>query len=318
MMSNSSEFSVIVGNSFEFESDYNDNGDIEILFECHRPSATKSMITSSSTANSNRSNESKNNTRKRLCNRDDNDDEILLLQEFIPPASKIRRSDDVIFIESISSNKSLDRTNKEAQSRIVDYFRSSNYGKTICRSENQTDVMNKNKSLIENLSLMDPRLETLDPTPDIQCLFREFDSKFFESKLSNQKNFQIIWCNRLTASAGLFTVGYFRNGNEHGWRTEIRLSSKLLSLRPRSDLVNTLLHEMIHAYIYFAKIRDNGSHGQYFHEFMWKINQTAHTNITVFHNFHDEVKYAQNNLVVQRTQKNRKIIIKRPMKINQY
>ena len=33
-------------------------------------------------------------------------------------------------------------------------------------------------------------------------------------------------------------------------RCNIELSQPLLSLRPRADLVNTLLHEMIHAFIF--------------------------------------------------------------------
>ncbi|OTF81311.1 sprT-like protein domain-containing protein [Euroglyphus maynei] len=223
-------------------------------------------------------------------------------------------------------------TGKECQSRIDNYckiiiyikfisnnlfllkflVKSLNNGNTVRRQKSENKHANNDKPMIiENLSLMDPRLETLDPTPDIQRLYREFDSKFFENKLSNQKNFNIIWCNRLTTSAGIFTAGYMGRGNERRWRQEIRLSSKLLSLRPRSDLINTLLHEMIHAYIYFANIRDTDSHGQYFQEFMWKINQIAHTNITVYHNFHDEVKYAQNGGWKRRNQD------KQPKKPNQ-
>ncbi|KAH9426354.1 hypothetical protein DERP_010922 [Dermatophagoides pteronyssinus] len=220
-----------------------DFDEIETIFECYRPSTMAGHSNN-------------NDNKKRSFNQHDND-EILLLKEFIPAKSNTNHSNDVIFIESISPSKKDHQnhhqiTNKKSQSRIDNYFRQFNQGNTIRGHENQPkSVINKSK-MVENLSLLDPRLETLDPTPDLQCLFKEFDEKFFENHLGKQKNFQIVWCNRLTTSAGIFTVGYFgkRNG-ERRYRQEIRLSSKLLSLRPRSDLINTLLHEMIHAYIYF-------------------------------------------------------------------
>ncbi|XP_027196511.2 DNA-dependent metalloprotease SPRTN [Dermatophagoides pteronyssinus] len=290
----------VVENSVEFVYDIDvddDFDEIETIFECYRPSTM---------AGHNNNNDNK----KRSFNQHDND-EILLLKEFIPAKSNTNHSNDVIFIESISPSKKDHQnhhqiTNKKSQSRIDNYFRQFSQGNTIRGHENQPkSVINKSK-MVENLSLLDPRLETLDPTPDLQCLFKEFDEKFFENHLGKQKNFQIVWCNRLTTSAGIFTVGYFgkRNG-ERRYRQEIRLSSKLLSLRPRSDLINTLLHEMIHAYIYFARINDNGSHGQCFQEFMYKINRSAGTNITIFHTFHDEVKYAQKDLVEQRNRNKR-------------
>lgn len=70
----------------------------------------------------------------------------------------------------------------------------------------------------------------------------------------------------------------------------IRLSEPLLRLRPRSDMVNTLLHEMIHAYVFVATpVRDHEDHGPLFQSHMHRINQAANTKITVFHTFHDEV-----------------------------
>jgi SprT-like domain-contaning protein Spartan len=71
----------------------------------------------------------------------------------------------------------------------------------------------------------------------------------------------------------------------------IRLSEPLLKLRSRKDLVETLLHEMIHAYCFVLGIREgNGGHGPSFVKIMTGINRVAGTNITVYHSFHDEVK----------------------------
>ena len=105
----------------------------------------------------------------------------------------------------------------------------------------------------------------------------------------------------------------------------IRLSAPLLRLRPRSDLINTLLvefyfmiyykiadgilqHEMIHAFLFLSSgVRDHDDHGPSFQGHMTRINSlgavhilnpidsltqsscVANTKITVFHTFHQEV-----------------------------
>lgn len=70
----------------------------------------------------------------------------------------------------------------------------------------------------------------------------------------------------------------------------IRLSFPLLKLRPRKDLVETLLHEMIHAFLFVTRNnRDRDGHGPDFQYHMCRINQMANTNITIYHSFYDEV-----------------------------
>ncbi|KAI7694736.1 hypothetical protein SSS_04955 [Sarcoptes scabiei] len=113
--------------------------------------------------------------------------------------------------------------------------------------------------------------------------------KFFNGILSTQNNFKLKWSGELTSSAGLFSVK--RNKKTMQIEASIKLSSKLLSLRSRRDLVQVLLHEMIHAYIYFSGIKDSGPHGHRFLDLMQQINQAAKTNITVYHSFHDEVRH---------------------------
>eukprot|EP01103_Thecamoeba_quadrilineata_P006937 TRINITY_DN1668_c0_g1_i1.p1 TRINITY_DN1668_c0_g1~~TRINITY_DN1668_c0_g1_i1.p1 ORF type:complete len:193 (-),score=37.06 TRINITY_DN1668_c0_g1_i1:13-591(-) len=72
----------------------------------------------------------------------------------------------------------------------------------------------------------------------------------------------------------------------------IKLSEPLLKFRPRSDLINTLLHEMIHAYLFLTKsIQDHDDHGPSFCEHMDRINGLAKTTIGVYHNFYDEVEH---------------------------
>ena len=57
-----------------------------------------------------------------------------------------------------------------------------------------------------------------------------------------------------------------------------------------SDLIDTLLHEMIHAYLFVASNkRDHDDHGPLFLAKMNEINLKAGTHISVFHNFRNEV-----------------------------
>ena len=52
----------------------------------------------------------------------------------------------------------------------------------------------------------------------------------------------------------------------------IRLSVPLLKLRPRKDFVETLLHEMIHAYLFVTDGNDDhDGHGPAFHEHVSSI-----------------------------------------------
>ncbi|XP_018495307.1 sprT-like domain-containing protein Spartan [Galendromus occidentalis] len=135
----------------------------------------------------------------------------------------------------------------------------------------------------ENLSLVDPVWEQIDPTPDIHALFMAFDNRFFGAYL---KSCEVRWSPRMTLCAGLCCF------QPRSRFCSIRLSKPLLSLRPRSDLVETLLHEMIHAFLFLTNNnRDRDGHGPEFHKHMYRINGEAGTKITVYHSFHDEVRH---------------------------
>lgn len=139
-------------------------------------------------------------------------------------------------------------------------------------------------------SVIDPMLELTDPNPDIWHLFRCFDARFFDRQLISS-GVELSWSPRMTMCAGLC-----------GWNPKsracfIRLSKPLLELRPRKDLVETLIHEMIHALLFVQRIDDNHeSHGKVFHREMYRINATGKCNITVYHNFHDEVKHFKSHV----------------------
>ena len=84
----------------------------------------------------------------------------------------------------------------------------------------------------------------------------------------------------------------------------IRLSEPILKLRPPEDLKNTLIHEMIHAYIFLKRIpgAGNDGHGPPFKDRMKKINDSTVPDfhrpaegyrITVYHTMIDEVRHYQ-------------------------
>eukprot|EP00117_Sycon_ciliatum_P034282 scpid71314/ scgid3344/ Zinc finger RAD18 domain-containing protein C1orf124 homolog len=137
------------------------------------------------------------------------------------------------------------------------------------------------KSSNESKSIVDDSWELVDPNPDARQLFMMYNDRYFGGKLAGV---EVRWSPRMTLCAGLCCY------EGRGGLCSIRLSQPLLKLRPRRDLVQTLLHEMIHAYLFVTQNnKDHDAHGPEFHKHMKRINQDAGTKITVYHNFHDEV-----------------------------
>lgn len=131
------------------------------------------------------------------------------------------------------------------------------------------------------LSIVDESWEMLDPSPDVRAMFLEFNDMFFYGKLSGV---EVKWSPRMTLCAGVCSY------EGRGGLCSIRLSAPLLKLRPRKDLVETLLHEMIHALLFVTQNnRDRDGHGPEFCKHMNRINKSSGTNISIYHSFHDEV-----------------------------
>ncbi|KAM3861492.1 DNA-dependent metalloprotease SPRTN [Diretmus argenteus] len=131
------------------------------------------------------------------------------------------------------------------------------------------------------LSIVDESWEMMDPSPDVRAMFLEFNHMFFWGKLSGV---EVKWSPRMTLCAGVCSY------EGRGGLCSIRLSEPLLKLRPRKNLVETLLHEMIHALLFVTQNnRDRDGHGPEFCKHMSRINKASGTNITVYHTFHDEV-----------------------------
>uniref|UniRef100_A0A665UT53 DNA-dependent metalloprotease SPRTN n=1 Tax=Echeneis naucrates TaxID=173247 RepID=A0A665UT53_ECHNA len=145
----------------------------------------------------------------------------------------------------------------------------------------QEQFDSENEPLSSPLSIVDETWEMLDPSPDVRAMFLEFNDQFFWGKLSGV---EVKWSPRMTLCAGVCSY------EGRGGLCSIRLSEPLLKLRPRKDLVETLLHEMIHALLFVTQNnRDRDGHGPEFCKHMNRINKASGTKISIYHSFHDEV-----------------------------
>uniref|UniRef100_A0A0K0FAQ7 SprT-like domain-containing protein Spartan (projected from Caenorhabditis elegans ortholog dvc-1) n=1 Tax=Strongyloides venezuelensis TaxID=75913 RepID=A0A0K0FAQ7_STRVS len=134
-----------------------------------------------------------------------------------------------------------------------------------------------------SLNLVDPELDLIDPNPDIYEHFNRYNRLLFNDRLGRC---EVKWSKRMTLCAG--NCRYKPRSGE----CIISLSEPLLKLRPRCDFVNTLLHEMIHAYLFVTKRnQDRDGHGPDFQLLMRKINSMCGTSITIYHTFNAEVRH---------------------------
>eukprot|EP00794_Sanderia_malayensis_P020164 gene20164-22139_t len=149
------------------------------------------------------------------------------------------------------------------------------------RNCDKSNKLNSNSMSSRPLSIVDDEWELIDPVPNIIDLFLQFNDAYFDGLLAGV---EVKWSARMTLCAGLCRY------EGRGGLCSIRLSQPLLKLRPRRDLVQTLLHEMIHAVLFVThNNKDHDAHGPEFLKHMHRINKQTGTNITVYHNFHDEV-----------------------------
>lgn len=131
-----------------------------------------------------------------------------------------------------------------------------------------------------------------EPFVDIHELFGHYNVLYFCDLLLPRV--EVLWSPRLTLCAGICelskdaTTGKFT-------RIRLKMSTPLLQYRPRSDTVNTLLHEAIHAYFFIttswkhSRGDDGTGHGVGFQLLADAINNHGNYGITIYHTFHDEV-----------------------------
>lgn len=139
-------------------------------------------------------------------------------------------------------------------------------------------------------------LTSNEPFIDIHELFSLYNILYFRSLLLPRV--EASWSARLTLCAGICELVRDPNNGNKYTRIRLKLSEPLLKYRPRSDTVNTLLHEAIHAYFFIttswrhSRGDDGTGHGAGFLLLADAINNHGAEHgyeITVFHTFHDEV-----------------------------
>lgn len=129
------------------------------------------------------------------------------------------------------------------------------------------------------------------PMVDIHQLFGLYNTLYFRSLLLPRV--EVSWSSRLTLCAGICELVKDDEGKYR--RIRLKLSEALLKYRPRSDTINTLLHEAIHAYFFLtagwqhSRGDDGTGHGTGFLLLADAINNHGNYEITVYHTFHDEV-----------------------------
>ena len=166
--------------------------------------------------------------------------------------------------------------------------------KTITIKANTTSgqILNNNNSKLENY-LLDydfnsdfsyyENEKSEEETFDLYEYFQIYNEIFFENLLGC---ISLSWSSKMTSCAGVFSV--------YKGIPTIRLSESLLKFRTITEVKETLLHEMIHAYCFIKKYDmsdDLSGHGKYFKEKMNEINKETGFNVSVYHKFLDEVDY---------------------------
>ena len=118
---------------------------------------------------------------------------------------------------------------------------------------------------------LDPTVAALyfdgGPHPNIHALFSHFAAVYFGNELGPTS---VQWSSsRMTRCAGTCTL-------ESGGGIVVRLSAPLLRLRPPDELFRTLLHEMIHAWIFCRGLHGvDGDHGPRFRAKVAQINAAS-------------------------------------------
>ena len=130
-----------------------------------------------------------------------------------------------------------------------------------------------------------------NPHIDIHKLFHLFNIIYFRNLLLPRV--EVSWSSRLTLCAGICELVKDEEGKYR--RVRLKLSEALLKYRPQSDILNTLLHEAIHAYFFIttswrhSRGDDGTGHGNGFLLLADAINNHGNYLVTVYHTFHDEV-----------------------------
>ena len=128
------------------------------------------------------------------------------------------------------------------------------------------------------------QLNSPEPHVNVHDLFLLYSQLFFFNQL---QAVNVRWSKRMTTCAGLCRFDTRSGG------CDIAMSEPLLKYRQKKEVMETLLHEMVHAFLFVGdhNMKDHDDHGPHFCSQMAMINATLGLNITVYHSFIDEVRH---------------------------
>lgn len=187
-------------------------------------------------------------------------------------------------IFSATKNKSANEIRAgESSGRAIASEKKSS--KSLFKSAKKADCILQKLGITFSLDQPPPKcLLVSTRNKHLNSLFQSANDALFDGKLGSVT---VSWSGRLTSSAGIF------HGKRDGSMTHINLSYKLLSRQPSINMIETLLHEMIHAYLFVTGRRDKSSHGPNFRRKMSEINYITGFNVTITHSYHEAVKALQ-------------------------
>ncbi|EAT85512.1 hypothetical protein HBI56_134480 [Parastagonospora nodorum] len=145
----------------------------------------------------------------------------------------------------------------------------------------------------EALNATNTILHNGEPFVDVHELFAHYNVLYFRKLLLPRV--EVLWSPRLTLCAGICELSKDPATSKFT-RIRLKLSTPLLQYRPRSDTINTLLHEAIHAYFFIttswahSRGDDGTGHGVGFQLLADAINNHGNYEVTIYHTFHDEVE----------------------------
>ncbi|KAL0921570.1 hypothetical protein M5K25_008655 [Dendrobium thyrsiflorum] len=116
----------------------------------------------------------------------------------------------------------------------------------------------------KRLKVSSEKPEMAETLPDIQKLFRHYNALYFDDALGACI---VTWAPRMRRSIGI--CRYIEAGH-----CEIHMSKSLLKLRSSSDLKNSLLHEMVHAFVWIKQNNKSRRHDNYFWAIANEINSS--------------------------------------------
>ncbi|GAB1604946.1 sprT-like domain-containing protein Spartan [Argonauta hians] len=109
----------------------------------------------------------------------------------------------------------------------------------------------------------------------LRQLFDIYNKMYFDNNISD--NVDVRWSRRMTSCAGCTVCGIDI--------CNISMSRPILEQRPFEDLLETLLHEMIHAYLWSIQHYEKEEHGPKFLEMKKRIEKMSGLEIAIYHSF---------------------------------